>query len=235
MPHGIILAKWDDQIGLGALLEAQFPPEGLFSISTEDLMTIYTFHSMGGLKSGFLMISRKDLNVASYFFDLRDELNACYYLSLILTEKENALEYQNFLTENALLLIPLIKNNDYQKIETRLAILYTKILLYHIKKLVSLEKLNHKIISEKDQEILKLKDELDTYKYQIEQLKMLKNLSNSQNTLIDENIQLIKELKKKDLRIRELENYVKNLKMSEEKLNRELSNLRTKIIDLKVA
>jgi len=76
---------------------------------------------------------------------------------------------------------------------------------------------------------------LDTYKYQIEQLKMLKNLSNSQNTLIDENIQLIKELKKKDLRIRELENYVKNLKMSEEKLNRELSNLRTKIIDLKVA
>ena len=236
MPQGIILAKWDDEIGFGALLEAQFPLEESFQISVEDLITIYTFHSMGGLKSGFMMITREDLNVASYFYNLKDEISDNYYLSLILTKNEKASEYQEILTQYANLILPLIKKQKFKNIELKLANFYSNILLILIKRLLTLEKNSQKKILENNQIISNLNNKIEELNIQITQIRQLNNIlpNERQNNLLNNNVKLTQELKKKDLRIKELKNYVNRLKLIEEKLNNEISNLRTKIIDLKV-
>ncbi|MHA1230183.1 MAG: hypothetical protein ACTSRP_06960 [Candidatus Helarchaeota archaeon] len=240
MPKGIILAKWDEEIGLGALLEAQFPPEDMFKVSVEDLVTIYTFHSMGGLKNGFMMITRKDLNVASYFFKIKDESkdnSTSYYLSIILTKNEKAADFQNFLVNNVGSLIPLIKNKDFKQIELKLACFYTDLLFSLIKRIIMIERSNIKKLKEKDKEIEQLKNKIEEYKIKIDQLQMLNNnpLTSKEETLLNENINLKKEIKRKELKLRELETYINRLKLREEKLNKELSILRSKLIELKVS
>ncbi|MHA1268666.1 MAG: hypothetical protein ACTSPY_02660 [Candidatus Helarchaeota archaeon] len=234
MPRGVILAKWDDELGVGALLEAQFPPDNVFQISVEDLVTIYTFHSMGGLKTGFMMISREDLNVASYFFNLEDRVSSKYYLSLILTQNEKAREFQEILIKSAQKLIPLIETGNFNRIELQLAVIYTNILIRFIKKMILKEKTAQNTIFQKEQEIFDLMNKLEECNFKIHQLELLNKsyIDSKQRVLIEENVNLTKELKKKDLKVRELENYITQLKLTEKKLNKEVSDLRTRIIDL---
>ncbi|MHA1315786.1 MAG: hypothetical protein ACTSRB_17915, partial [Candidatus Helarchaeota archaeon] len=203
--------KWDNKYG--AKMHSKHPND--LEISDDQTMSIYTFHSMGGLKSGFMAIKREDLNVASYFLNIT-ETGDKYFLAILFEENEDPNLFEKKLTDIAQdlwqrLLDPKIENKE---ITEQLSAYYTELLKDQVQQL-------NRIKQEQDRQLLILRDqvnkqqfELDKYRNNSEIVRDFKNgsLEDKFSKLRKENLEMKTTLRQNELKIRELKSYNETLK-----------------------
>ncbi|MHC1591863.1 MAG: hypothetical protein ACXQS8_07245 [Candidatus Helarchaeales archaeon] len=229
---GVVLAKWDNKYG--AKVYSKYPKD--LQIDDEQAMSIYTFHSMGGLKSGFMAIKREDLNVASYFLNIT-ETNEKYFLAILFEEDEDPYRFENKLTDisRELWQILLKPDIDENKIEEVLPKYFTLILKEQIAQL-------KKTTIEQQRELQLHKEQLDAIQKEVEAfrnnseiVREFKNgsIEEKYSKLRKENLELKNLLRQNELKIRELKKYNETLKRDLKVLKEESIELRTKLSEYK--
>ncbi|MHA1822137.1 MAG: hypothetical protein ACTSVC_16805, partial [Promethearchaeota archaeon] len=113
MPRGMIVARWDDRMGVTP--EAEFP-EGIGSLlEHEDLLTIFSTHAISE-KAGVLAMRIKRLNIVSYYSGIPEaEKTEQYFVVVILEEEEDPSSYEERLTEISKLIINAIDKPGFKE------------------------------------------------------------------------------------------------------------------------
>ena len=224
---GLVLAKWDNKFG--AVLVDKFSKEKDFDVSGEDLMTVYTFHSMGELTTGFLSMRRETLNVGSFFLNVTQN-NEKYYLAVILDEEEDPNDFSGVLSTCAEILMKTLIKPDLSETHNflpQLSVFYARIL-------VEKSVLQGKTFEEIDKRMVELDKDL---KEKESELKTLKDSSETIGEIETGSFENYKKLREKFNEIKhdfkELEIKHKEVKVENENLKKDLERARLEAIEIR--
>jgi hypothetical protein len=114
LPRGMIVARWDDRMGVTP--EANFP-EGIGDLlEHDDLLTIFSTHALTE-KPGILAMRVKRLNITSYYSGLPEgEKTEQFFVVLILENEEDPNTFEERLTEIAKLIISSVGKPGFQEV-----------------------------------------------------------------------------------------------------------------------
>ena len=227
MVRGLVLAKWDNKFG--AVLVEKYSHNKDFSISGEDLMMIYTFHSMGELITGFMTMKREGLNVGSFFLNVQEK-NEKYYLAAILNTDEDPNDFREVLTTCAEILMKTLIKPDLEEKHNylpQMAVFYSRILV-ELKAIQgnTFEDIN-KRISELDKDLKKSELELKTL------LESDRIVELESGTIEEKFIKLRKDFTKLLVDFKELDVKYKEVKIENVRMKKDLEKARLDAIGLR--
>jgi hypothetical protein len=225
--RGIIVCTWHDKIG--TVLKAKYPLTN-FTTPPELLITLYTFHTMGGMRPGFLTIKRDDLTAASYFMklDKPKKLEGCY-VALLLNPDEYPEIYKDLISSLGKELYPSL----LQDAETD----FTPLLSRYYLQTLNVDRdtgSNEFILPTKS--LQELNRKIQELNGAINNLKALLKIPEGflKQHLVDKYLRLEAELRIlktklmiKDNQIKDLEDYIKSLKSESKLIQAKISKLRT--------
>lgn len=108
MPQGMVIIGWDDRVG--TIMKAKHPEN--IDLSPDLAMKIYGSHVLGEQReAGFISMKVGELNIASYFGGI--EVN--HFVSVILTDEEEAPEFESALTRVASEIFAKLEKDKYKK------------------------------------------------------------------------------------------------------------------------
>lgn len=118
MPVGILVLKWDNEIGpvlISSYPETLDPPKNLQT-------QIYSAHRYSSLEPGFGKLTLKNNKIVSFFSGLGENYIEVenYVVALLLRRDENANKYKEVLKTIAAEILSNIENNKYKKLIKKL-------------------------------------------------------------------------------------------------------------------
>ena len=118
MPLGILILRWDNQIG--PVLIAIYPET--LKITNNLLTQIYSAHRYSSLEPGFSSLTLKNNKIVSFFSGLGDNHIEVenYIVALLLRRDENVNTYRNILNSIAAKILGNIENDKYKKLIPKL-------------------------------------------------------------------------------------------------------------------
>jgi hypothetical protein len=118
MPSGIILLKWDNEIG--PILVAAYPTS--LKITNNILTQIYSSHRYSSLEPGFSSLTLKNNKVVSFFSGLGEKFISVenYVVALLLRRDENPNQYRDILNKIAANILSNIENDKYKQLIPKL-------------------------------------------------------------------------------------------------------------------
>ena len=122
MPLGIILLKWDNEIGTSLL--AQYPQR--YKVTERLLMSIYSTHRLQSNEPSFAVTTQPNMKVSSFYSGLEGENFIGipnHIVALLLRKDEDPLTFKNILKEAA---ANILKNVNDPKLEKILAETFDK-------------------------------------------------------------------------------------------------------------
>lgn len=118
MPQGILILKWDNEIG--PVLITNYPDT--LKITNNLLTQIYSAHRYSSLEPGFSSLTLKNNKVVSFFSGLGEthiEVEN-YIVALLLRRDENVNAYREVLNKIAAQILSNIENNKYKELIPKL-------------------------------------------------------------------------------------------------------------------
>ena len=114
MPLGILVIRWDNEIGP---INEGFYPESL-KITNNLLTQVYSSHRYQSLKPGFASISLKNNKVVSFFSGVGDDFISVenYVVALILRRDEKPQDYREVLKTIAAEILDKVQDGKFKKI-----------------------------------------------------------------------------------------------------------------------
>ena len=114
MPQGILVIKWDHEIGP---INEGYYPETL-KITNNLLTQVYGSHRYQSLKPGFASLSLKNNKVVSFFSGVGDDYISVenYVVALLLRRDEKPHKYREILKKIAAEILERIPSNDFEEI-----------------------------------------------------------------------------------------------------------------------
>lgn len=118
MPLGILILRWDNQIG--PILIAIYPET--LKITNNLLTQIYSAHRYSSLEPGFSSLTLKNNKIVSFFSGLGENHIEVenYIVALLLRRDENVNTYRNILNSIAAKILGNIENDKYKKLIPKL-------------------------------------------------------------------------------------------------------------------
>lgn len=118
MPLGILILRWDNQIG--PLLIAIYPET--LKITNNLLTQIYSAHRYSSLEPGFSSLTLKNNKIVSFFSGLGENHIEVenYIVALLLRRDENVNTYRKILNTIAAKILGNIENDKYKKLIPKL-------------------------------------------------------------------------------------------------------------------
>ena len=118
MPLGILILRWDTQIG--PVLIAIYPET--LKITNNLLTQIYSAHRYSSLEPGFSSLTLKNNKIVSFFSGLGENHIEVenYIVALLLRRDENVNTYRNILNSIAAKILGNIENDKYKKLIPKL-------------------------------------------------------------------------------------------------------------------
>jgi hypothetical protein len=118
MPSGIILLKWDNEIG--PVLVSSYPAN--LKITNNILTQIYSSHRYSSLEPSFSSLTLKNNKVVSFFSGLGEKFVSVenYVVALLLRRDENPAQYREILNKIAANILGNIENNKYKQLIPKL-------------------------------------------------------------------------------------------------------------------
>ena len=118
MPVGILVLRWDNEIG--PVLITSFPEN--LKITNNLLTQIYSAHRYSSLTPGFSSLTLKNNKVVSFFSGLGEKYVEVenYVVALLLRRDESVATYRAILNKIAANILGNIENNKYKKLIQRL-------------------------------------------------------------------------------------------------------------------
>jgi hypothetical protein len=118
MPLGILILRWDNQIG--PVLIAIYPET--LKITNNLLTQIYSAHRYSSLEPGFSSLTLKNNKIVSFFSGLGENHIEVenYIVALLLRRDENVNTYRNILNSIAAKILGNIENDKYKKLIPKL-------------------------------------------------------------------------------------------------------------------
>ncbi len=224
--RGIIVCSWHDKIG--TILKAKYPLTN-FTVSPEVLISLYTFHTMGGMRPGFLTIKRDDLTAASYFLklDRPKKLEGCY-VALLLNPDEYPELYKDLISSLAKELYPSLLQDatDFTPLLSR----------YYLQTLNMSRDTRSTEFILPTKSVQELNMKIQELNEAINDLKTLLKIPEGflKQHLVDKYLRLESELRIlktklliKDNQIKDLEDYINSLKSESKIIQAQISKLRT--------
>ncbi len=113
MPVGILIIRWDNEIGP---INEGFYPENL-KITNNLLTQVYSSHRYQSLKPGFASISLKNNKVVSFFSGVGDDYISVenYVVALLLRRDEKPNKYREILKTIAAEILNLVQDGKFMK------------------------------------------------------------------------------------------------------------------------
>jgi len=113
MPIGIIIIRWDNEIGP---ISEGFYPENL-KITNNLLTQVYSSHRYQSLNPGFASISLKNNKVVSFFSGVGENYVEIenYVVALVLRRDEQTHKYREILKKIAAEILGKIKDGSFKK------------------------------------------------------------------------------------------------------------------------
>lgn len=118
MPIGIIILKWDNEIGP---VPISIYPESV-KITNNMLTQIYSAHRYSSLAPGFSSLTLKNNKVVSFFSGLGEKHIEVenYVVALLLRRDEEVNKYRDILNKIAANILANIENNKYKELIPKL-------------------------------------------------------------------------------------------------------------------
>ncbi|MCP4764505.1 MAG: hypothetical protein GY870_22205 [archaeon] len=118
MPQGILILKWDNEIG--PVLITSYPTS--LKITNNLLTQIYSAHRYSSLEPGFSSLTLKNNKIVSFFSGLGENHIEVenYIVALLLRRDEKVNKYREILNKIAANILSNIENNKYKKIISKL-------------------------------------------------------------------------------------------------------------------
>ena len=118
MPQGILVLKWDNEIG-PVLIQSW--PESL-KVTNNMLTQIYSAHRYSSLAPGFSSLTLKNNKIVSFFSGLGEKIVEVenYVVALLLRRDESTAKYRTILNKIAANILGNIENNKYKKLIPKL-------------------------------------------------------------------------------------------------------------------
>ncbi|MHA1727373.1 MAG: hypothetical protein ACTSWY_01415 [Promethearchaeota archaeon] len=118
MPLGILILKWDNEIG--PVLIAIYPES--LKIAKNLLTQIYSAHRYSSLEPGFSSLTLKNNKVISFFSGLGENYVEVenYIVGLLLRRDEKTHKYREILNKIAATILGNIENDKYKKLIPKL-------------------------------------------------------------------------------------------------------------------
>jgi hypothetical protein len=112
MPKGIIIIKWDDE--LGANLVAKYPEN--LKIPSKTLLNIYTNHRINNVKPGFASLNLADMKVLSFYTGMGKEfiLASNYIIAFLLLRDEKPNSYRDLLKKSSAEILAHLNDKQYE-------------------------------------------------------------------------------------------------------------------------
>ena len=113
MPRGILIIRWDKDIG--ATLIDRYPDT--LKTTTKILTNIYTSHRMNNLDPSFSSLSLKEIKVTSFFSGMGENVIVApnYVIALVLRKDENPFKYKDVLKKGAAKILSNLEDQKYRK------------------------------------------------------------------------------------------------------------------------
>ncbi|NHI94095.1 MAG: hypothetical protein EAX96_16515 [Candidatus Lokiarchaeota archaeon] len=113
MPLGIILLKWDNEIGT-SLIE-KFPDR--YKVTERLLMSIYSTHRLSTNDPSFATTTQPNMKVLSFFSGLEENFVGIpnHIVALLLRKDENPTTFREILKEASSDLLSDVKSKDLKK------------------------------------------------------------------------------------------------------------------------
>ena len=115
MPLGIILLKWDNEIGTSLL--AQYPDR--YKVTERLLMSIYSTHRLQSSEPSFAVTAQPNMKISSFYSGLEGEQYVGipnHIVALLLRKDENPVQFKAILKEAAGDILKNITNPDLKNI-----------------------------------------------------------------------------------------------------------------------
>ncbi|MHA1733167.1 MAG: hypothetical protein ACTSU5_14565 [Promethearchaeota archaeon] len=114
MPIGIVLIKWDNEIG-PVLIQAH--PDTL-KVTNNLLTQIYSAHRYSSLAPGFSSLTLKNKKVVSFFSGMGDTVIGVpnYVVALLIRRDERVAAFREILKKAAAEILGNLENGKYKKI-----------------------------------------------------------------------------------------------------------------------
>lgn len=118
MPTGILILRWDNEIG--PVLIANYPEN--LKVTNNLLTQIYSAHRYSSLTPGFSSLTLKNNKVVSFFSGLGDKYIEVenYVVALLLRRDESTAKYRGILNKIAANVLGNIENNKYKSLIPKL-------------------------------------------------------------------------------------------------------------------
>ena len=118
MPQGILLLKWDNEIG--PVLIASHPTN--LKITNNLLTQIYSAHRYSSLQPGFSSLTLPNYKICSFFSGLGEEIIEVenYVVALLLRRDEKVSTFRQSLNKIAATILGNIHNDKYKKLVPKL-------------------------------------------------------------------------------------------------------------------
>ncbi|TXT63234.1 MAG: hypothetical protein BAJALOKI3v1_410030 [Promethearchaeota archaeon] len=114
MPVGILVIKWDNEVGP---INEGFYPDNL-KITNNLLTQVYSSHRYQSLKPGFASISLKNNKVVSFFSGVGDDAISVenYVVALLLRRDEKPQKYREILKKIAASILDKIEDGEFRDV-----------------------------------------------------------------------------------------------------------------------
>ncbi|NVM05018.1 MAG: hypothetical protein HWN67_22035 [Candidatus Helarchaeota archaeon] len=115
MPLGIILLKWDNEIGTSLL--AQYPQR--YKVTERLLMSIYSTHRLQSNEPSFAVTTQPNMKISSFYSGLEGENFIGipnHIVALLLRKDENPLIFKDILKEAAGNILKNVDDPNLEKI-----------------------------------------------------------------------------------------------------------------------
>jgi len=118
MPKGIIIIKWDNEIG--AVLVAKYPEE--LKLATKLFTNIYANHRIENTDPNFATMTLRDSKITSFFSGFGKNIIVIpnHVIALVLRRDESPFKYKDVLKKSAAEILQNIKNEKYKKLLPKL-------------------------------------------------------------------------------------------------------------------
>jgi len=114
MPKGILIIKWDNEIG--AILVSKYPKK--LKITTKLLTNIYANHRIESTDPNFASLTLKDSKITSFFSGLGENFigEPNHIVALVLRRDEKPHLFREILKKGAATILSNLKNDQIEKI-----------------------------------------------------------------------------------------------------------------------
>ncbi|MHA1264269.1 MAG: hypothetical protein ACTSRS_03460 [Candidatus Helarchaeota archaeon] len=114
MPKGVIVIKWDDEIG--AKLLAKYPES--LKVPSRTLLNIYTNHRLNNTKPGFASLNLPDMRVLSFFSGMgKDFLVASnYVIAFLILREEKPQKFKDLLKKTSAEILSHLDDQSFIKV-----------------------------------------------------------------------------------------------------------------------